>query len=321
MCYNKVGEKMKDTRVVFMGTPDFSVPTLKMLIEKCHVVLVVTQKDAIVGRKKELKPSPIKEVALAYNIEVFQPTKIKEDFNKVIEAKPDLIVTCAYGQIIPKELLELPALGCINVHASLLPKLRGGAPIHRAIMEGHIKTGITIMYMDEHMDNGDIISTCEVPIQNTDNVGFLHDILSLKGSVLLSETLPSIINRTNSRIKQNDDEATFAKIIKRQDELIDFNRSCVEIYNQIRGLNPWPLAYFTVHNEEVKVLECDYNIQNTSKIGEIVEVTNSTIGISCKDGVIYLVKIKPASKKEMFVKDYLNGVKKEDLMGVIVNEK
>ena len=169
---------MKDLNVVFMGTPDFAVPILEALIENTNVVLVVSQPDKLIGRKQILTPTPIKSIAVKHDIEVFQPINIRQDYQKIIDIKPDIIVTCAYGQIIPKTLLDNPRLGCINVHASLLPKLRGGAPIHKAIIDGYKKTGITIMYMDEKMDSGDIISTATYEIQDTDNVGILHDKLS-----------------------------------------------------------------------------------------------------------------------------------------------
>ena len=201
---------MKNLKVVFMGTPEFAVGVLDALIKETDVRLVVSQPDKMVGRKKELKSTPVKLKALENNIEVFQPNKIREDYQRIVQINPDIIITCAYGQIIPKALLDLPKLGCINVHASLLPKLRGGAPIHKCLIDGYSKTGITIMYMDEKMDSGDIISQEEYVIKEDDNVGKLHDILSNIGAELLIKTLPSIINKTNKRIKQNEAEVTYA---------------------------------------------------------------------------------------------------------------
>lgn len=301
---------MKDLKVLFMGTPEFSVPILEMLIEYTNVIMVVTQKDALVGRKKELKPSPIKELALKNNIEVFTPEKIKNDYEKIIGVNPDIIINCAYGQIIPKILLDLPKYGCINVHASLLPKLRGGAPIHHAIINGYAKTGVTIMYMDEKMDNGDIISSKEYIIKDNDNVGDLHDFLSIIGRDLLLETLPSIINGTNKRIKQNEKEVTFAYTIKREDELLNFNDISKNIYNKIRGLYPWPLAYVILNNEEVKVLKCNIIKDNSNfNPGEIINITKNEIIVKTKDGAIGITSVKPFGKKEMNVTDYLNGIK------------
>ena len=305
---------MKDLKVIFMGTPDFAVPILDALIKNTNVILVVTQPDKLVGRKQVLTPPPIKKLALENSIDIFQPTNIKKDYQTILDKKPDIIITCAYGQLIPKELLLTPKLGCINVHASLLPKLRGGAPIHKALIDGYEKTGVTIMYMDEKMDNGDIISTSSCDIEDTDNVGILHDKLSIMGRDLLLDTLPSIINGTSKRMKQNDSEVTYAYNIKREEEHIDFNKSCTEIYNQVRGLNPWPLAYMIINENEMKVLECNYVLNKTNNTGVIVDIKKDAIGVSAKDGVIYITKIKPFGKKIMSVKDYLNGISKEDLV-------
>ena len=191
-------------KIVFMGTPEFAVPVLESLIANYNVSLVVTQPDKEVGRKRVLTPSPIKEVALKNNIEVFQPRKIREDYQRIIELQPDLIITCAYGQIIPKVVLDCPKLGCINVHASLLPRLRGGAPLQHAIIDGEKESGITIMYMDEHMDTGDIISTIKYELKSDETYKSLHDTLSPLGAKLLMVTLPSIINGTNPRVTQDD---------------------------------------------------------------------------------------------------------------------
>lgn len=307
---------MKDLRVIFMGTPDFAVPVLQKLIENTNVVLVVTQPDKLVGRKQILTPTPVKVEAEKHLLPVFQPTKIKSDYELILNTKADIIITCAYGQIVPKEILEYPRLGCINVHASLLPKYRGGAPIHWCLINGEEKTGITIMYMAEKMDNGDIISQREYKIDASDNVGTLHEKLSVLGADLLLETLPSILNGTNFRIKQVEDEVTFAYNIKREEERLDFRKKGYEILNHIRGLNPWPLANFVLEDLEYKVFEARFEpIETKEETGTIVEVTKNTFGIVCQDGIIYLEKIKPFGKKEMTIKDYLNGIDKEKLVG------
>src|SRR5574344_819959 len=184
----------KELKIVFMGTPDFAVPVLEALIKDYNVRAIVTQPDKLVGRDQHLSYSPVKKVGMEHTMLVLQPVKIRTDFQEVINLEPDIIITCAYGQIIPKEILDCPRLGCINVHASLLPKLRGGAPIHRAIMNGYTKTGITIMYMNEKMDDGDIISQEEIPILDNDTATSLHDKLSILGAKLLIKTLPSISN-------------------------------------------------------------------------------------------------------------------------------
>lgn len=310
---------MNKIKIAFMGTPEFAVPVLEGLIKNYNVGLVVTQPDKLVGRHQELKYSPIKEIAIANNIEVFQPIKIRDDYQKILDFQPDIIITCAYGQIIPKVLLETPRFGCINVHASLLPKLRGGAPIHKALIDGYNKTGITIMYMDETMDTGDIISQKEYQIKDTDNVGILHDVLSKIGAELLLETLPSIINNTNLRIPQNPQEATYAYNIKREEEHIEFNKTAREIYNQVRGLNPWPLANIILNGEEMKIIECSI-ISTKSKLsaGTIIDVTKESFIIKAKDQAIAVTKVKPFGKKVMSTKDYLNGIDKNKIINKIV---
>lgn len=310
---------MKNIRAVFMGTPEFAVPILESLSEVVNVVLVVSQPDKPVGRKKIVTPSPVKKLALEKGIEVVTPEKIRTDYQAVVDAKPDIIVTCAYGQIIPREILELPRLGPINVHASLLPKLRGGAPIHRAIMEGYDKTGITIMYMDEHMDSGDIISQREVPITNEDTLDTLSAKLMSLGSELLIETLPKIVEGTNERIKQNEEEVSFGYIIKKEDELLDFKKSTKEVYDKIRALNSTPGAYFILHGKKIKV----YESRIGSKKGTpeyVTDIYKDGLGIGTSDGEIIITKIKPEGKNMVEVKDYLNGIKKENLLGVKVND-
>ena len=206
------------TKIVFMGTPDFSVPVLQRILHDGYeVIAVVTQPDRPVGRKRVMTPPPVKVEALKHNIPVYQPEKIRnrEDLDQILALEPDLIVTAAFGQILPKELLDAPKLGCINVHASLLPELRGGAPIHYAILEGKKQTGITIMYMAEKLDAGDILTQAAVEIAEDDNVGTLHDKLSAIGSDLLSETLPKLIAGELKGIPQDDAKATFASNIKR----------------------------------------------------------------------------------------------------------
>ena len=305
-------------KVIFMGTPDFAVPVLEGLIENYEVILVVSQPDKRVGRKQELKNTPIKEVALKHNIPVFQPVKIREDYEEIIKLKPDIIVTCAYGQIIPKVILDCPKLGCINVHASLLPKLRGGAPIHKALIDGYDKTGITIMYMDVKMDDGDIISQKEIEITDNDNLESLHDKLSIMGKELLLETLPSIIDGTNKRIKQNEEEVTFAYNIEREEEHIDFNKTSREVFNLIRGLSPVPSANAILFDEEMKIYESIVSDRNYSGTpGEIVDITKQGIVVKTLDGAITITKVKPFGKKLMDSNSYVNGVGKDKLLGQV----
>ena len=309
-------------KVIFMGTPEFSLNVLDMLIKNTNVIAVVTQPDKIVGRNSEKTFTPVKELALENNIKVLQPEKIRKEYDEVINLKPDLIVTCAYGQIIPEVILNAPRLGCINVHASLLPKLRGGSPLHHALIDGYDKTGVTIMYMDKGMDTGDIITQEEIDILKTDTVGTIHDKLSVLGSELLLKTLPSIINGTNSRIKQDDSLATYCHNITHEEEIIDFNKSVIDIFNQVRGMNPYPVAYLSLNNIVYKVYEVDYEITDkyeNKKIGEVVIQDKNNFVIKASDGLIYLKKIKREGKKLMNISDYLNG-EKENLVGLISNE-
>lgn len=305
-------------KIVFMGTPVFATNILQSLIDNYEVIGVVSQPDKEVGRKKVLTNTPIKELALNNNIEVFQPVKIREDYQKIIDWNPDLIVTCAYGQIIPKEVLDIPRLGCINVHASLLPKYRGGAPIHRAIINGDSETGITIMYMDVGMDTGDMISKRSIPIEVDDNLETLSNKLSKLGSELLIEVLPSIIDGTNSREKQNEDEVSFAYNIKPEDEVIDFNKSSLEIYNLIRGLSPSIGAYFMMDDNRTKVFKSRIGTNKYDKSGVIFKLYKDGIGISTGDGEIILEEIQPFGKKKMDVSSYLNGIDKNKLINKVL---
>lgn len=311
---------MNKIKVVFMGTPDFAVPVLEGLIENYEVVGVVSQPDKRVGRKQELVNTPIKEVALKHNILVFQPEKIKEDYEDILKLNPDIIVTCAYGQIIPSAILDYPRLGCINVHASLLPKLRGGAPIHKAIIDGYSKTGITIMYMDKKMDNGDIISTSETEILDSDNLESLHDRLSIMGRDLLLETMPSIINGTNKRIKQNEEAVTYAYNIKREEEHIDLSKTRREVFNQIRGLSPVPGANLLVDGDEFKIYRAEISERKftNKEIGEVTGLYKDGIGVMTLDGEIILTDIKPFGKKRMSASSYINGLRDKSLIGKVL---
>ena len=309
---------MKDKNIVFMGTPEFSVPVLEMLIEKTNVIMVVTQPDKEVGRKKELVFSPVKKVAMEHKIPVFQPVRIRKDYEVLKGLDIDLIVTCAYGQIIPKEVLDLPKRGCVNVHASILPKYRGSAPIQWAIMNGDKKTGVTIMYMDEGMDTGDIIKCCEIPILDTDNVGTMHDKLSILGRDTLESVLDNLLNGIVIGIKQTDDY-TMAPMIKREDERLNFKDNGVNIINKIRALNPWPLANIVIDGKEIKVIEAEFKPGSSKGKGKVIEVTKNRFGISCNDGIIYLKRVKPFGKKEMDINSFINGIKVSEYINKVVD--
>lgn len=308
---------MKDKRVVFMGTPEYSVPVLEMLIENTTVVGVVTQPDKEVGRKRILTPCPVKKLAQKNDIQVLSPLKIREDYKDIIDLKPDIIITCAYGQIIPEELIYAPEYNTINVHASLLPKYRGGAPIHHAIINGEKEIGITIMYTDKGMDSGDIITKKSFPIDINDTYDIVSEKMSKMGAELLKEVLPSIFNKTNTRVKQNEKEATFAKVITREDEHISFDNNALDVHNKIRGLSSIPGSYAILNNVNIKLLLSSLDsVQSANKEpGVITRVDKNSIFVACKDSEIKLLKIQVPGKKPMLVRDYLNGVNRDDLIG------
>ena len=305
---------MKDKRVVFMGTPDFSVPVLEKLIENTNIVLVVTKKDAYVGRKKVLTESPVAMCAHEHNIEVYKPNKLKEDYEYILNKKPDIIITCAYGSIVPKVVLDYPSYGCINVHASLLPKYRGASPIVASILSGEKETGITIMYMDEGIDTGNIIMSRSIEIEDNDNSLSLSNKLSLLGANLLIDTLPKIFEGENFDIPQDNEEATYVGMLKREDEHIDFNNSVENIKNQVRAFSPEPYAFINIDDIEYKISEVEIKKCDVSEIGVIVEINKDSFGIAAKDGIVYIKRIKPSGKKEMSVKDFFNGFDKTSLL-------
>lgn len=307
-----------------MGTPDFSVPILRSLIEsEYQVVLVVTQPDRPKGRRRELTPPPVKEEAMKHQIPLFQPEKLSNDYDEILSYNPDIIITAAYGQLLPNGLLENPEFGCINVHASLLPELRGGAPIHYALIEGKKKTGITIMYMVEKLDAGDILTQRSIEIEKIDHVGTLHDKLSMIGAELLLETLPKLFAKEVTPIKQDETQATFAANIRREQERIDWNKSSLEVYNQIRGLRPWPVAYTIYEGKPMKIWwgSLDQDHYN-GKPGEIIQIVNDEeVIVVCGDQKgIRLTEIQPSGKTKMTVADYLRGSSDRIKVGHILGD-
>ncbi len=308
------------TKIIFMGTPDFSTPILKKLAESYDVIAVVTQPDKPVGRKKVMTPPPVKVAAEELNIPVYQPIKLtgSEELDQIIQLAPDLIVTAAYGQLLPERLLETPRLGCINVHASLLPQYRGGAPIHYAVINGEQQTGVSIMYMAKKLDAGDVISQRALPIQLNDTVGTVHDRLSVLGVDLLMETLPSIIAGTNERTKQDETRVSFASNITRQDEWVDFNRPAMEVHNQIRGLSPWPVAYADYEGKPMKLWRAELADGHGAR-GAIIHTDKEGIVVATKDGAVRLKEIQPSGKKRMAAASFAAGQQK-DITGITFNE-
>ncbi|WP_197076577.1 methionyl-tRNA formyltransferase [Domibacillus indicus] len=312
------------TSIVFMGTPDFSVPVLERILKDGYTVLaVVTQPDRPVGRKKILTPPPVKAAAMKHGLPVLQPEKLSKssELDEIIRLKPDLVVTAAYGQLLPNALLEAPEFGCINVHASLLPELRGGAPIHYSILQGKKETGITIMYMAEKLDAGDIISQKAVIIEEKDTTGTLHDKLSVVGAELLSETIPSIINGTSRRIPQEESQATFAPNIRRSDEKIDWIRPGEELYNQVRGLCPWPVAYTTLDGGVIKVWKSEKVPGASGRPGTILSIEEDGIVTATgSNTALKITELQPAGKKRMSARDYLRGSGASLQSGVVFGE-
>ncbi|MBW7474163.1 methionyl-tRNA formyltransferase [Paenibacillus oenotherae] len=303
-------------RIIFMGTPDFAVPSLESLLSAGHeIVLVVTQPDRPKGRKKTLTPPPVKEAALLRGLRVEQPERLRgsETASLIAELQPDLIVTAAYGQILPKAVLDVPRLGCINVHGSLLPRYRGGAPIQRSIVNGEKETGVTIMYMAEGLDTGDMISRVALPIADEDTSGTMFEKLSIAGAELLMSTLPSIEDGSAQAVPQDEAAATFAPNLTREDERIDWSGSARSIFNQVRGLSPMAGA-FTLWNEEpFKIWACkviDRKAEAAAiKPGTVIEAAGEGILVGTGDGLLLLTTIQPAGKKAMPAAEFLKGAK------------
>ena len=301
---------MKDLKVVFMGSPSFSVPVLEELNKNVNVVGVVTAPDAYVGRKKVLTMCPVKEKAVGLGLKVYSPIKLRSDFEFIKELNPDMIITCAYGQILSEEILNIPKLGCFNLHGSLLPKYRGGAPIHYALLNGDEKTGITLMYMDKGMDSGDTIAKEEIIIEENDNIESLTNKLSIIASKMIIKYLPSLIDGTNNRVKQDINKVTFSPIITREDEHLDFNVTAKEIFNRYRMLSPNPLPNIKIDDIEYKIAECKI-VDASGKVSTVVNKDKNSFTIMAKANGIMVSKIKPIGKNIMNVRDFFNGYHEE----------
>ncbi|MFU8793173.1 MAG: methionyl-tRNA formyltransferase [Acholeplasmataceae bacterium] len=293
-------------KLVFMGTPQFATTILKRLIKDQHdICLVVTQPDKAVGRKKVLTPSPVKLLALSHHIEVFQPVKIKDEYQKIIDLKPDFIITAAYGQILPKALLD--TVKAINVHGSLLPQYRGGAPIQKALFDGLNQTGVTIMYMAYQMDSGDIIKQQACPIEPEDDYLSLSLKLAQIGADALSEVLNDIKAGIIIRKPQDPDLVTFAFTLKRSDEYLDFHQKPLEIINKMRGLSPEPGAFTYINNQMIKLYKAKKSdIISNETPGTVLSIDKKLV-IGCIDGAIEVEALQIPGKRQMNVKDFLNG--------------
>lgn len=308
--------------IIFMGTPDFSVPILEKLHEDYNVAMVISQPDKPVGRKRVMTPPPVAKAAKALGLPLFQPERIRDEaaIGEIEGIEPDLIITAAYGQILPKALLEVPRFGAVNVHASLLPRHRGGAPIHRAIMEGDDETGVTLMYMAEGLDSGDVISSTATQIRDSDDTGTLHDRLSQMGADLLMEALPDILAGRNARTPQDESSVTVSPNISKQDERLDWSKDARTVFNHIRGLSPWPGAYTEIDGKRLKIYGANPP-EGTSKDapGTIVGMTPDGMEIACGDGgTIEVTEVQLAGKKRTDASEFAAG--RQNIAGTVLGQ-
>lgn len=301
---------MTKLRAIFMGTPDFAVPCLEVLAAEHEVLAVVTQPDRPKGRGQKAAASPVKEAALRHGLPIYQPEKIKTpEFTTILkELQPDIMVVVAFGQLLSPEILAIPPLGCINVHASLLPKYRGAAPIHWAIVNGETMSGVTTMYMDKGMDTGDMILTAETAIAADDTTALLHDRLQALGSDLLRTTLQQIAAGTAPRQPQDHTAATYASLLTKDIEKIDWTQPAVVIHNLVRGLNSWPGAFCTHREKRLKVWRTEViDSQQSGTPGRITRVTEQAIYVETGRGILAIYELQPESKRRMPSSDYEKG--------------
>lgn len=312
-------------RVLFMGTSSFAQTILRgLLAEKYNVVSVITQPDKKVGRKQELKPSPIKLEAQGFKVPVYQPDKLDSDaVSEIKKIRPDIIIVAAYGKIIPREILKIPGFGCVNVHASLLPRYRGPSPIQNALLNGETETGVTLMLMDEGIDTGDIISRKKVPIKPHDDAETLHDYLGLIGSKLLTETLPVWIKRGIEPEKQDDSQAILCQLIERQDGHVQWNKTAQEIFNMYRALKPWPGIYgFWKRNGStlrIKLIRVSLSNKMPSedyRLGEIYQ-SGGSVAIKTGFGSILIDEVQMEGKESAPINEFLRGY--PDFIGGLLN--
>lgn len=310
------------TKLIFMGTPDFAATVLEGLLDDPNydVLAVVTQPDRAVGRKKEIKMTPVKEIALAHNLPVYQPEKMSgsDEMSELMTLGADGIVTAAFGQFLPTKLLDSVDFA-VNVHASLLPKYRGGAPIHYAIINGDKEAGVTIMEMVKKMDAGDMIAKASTPITDEDNVGTMFEKLAVIGRDLLLKTLPDYIAGNIKPELQDESKATFSPNITSEEERIDWNKSAREVFNHIRGLYPWPVAHTLLDGKRFKIYEASL-AEGQGQPGQIIEKGKKTLVVATGDGAISLKTVQPAGKPRMSVVDFLNGVGRKLEVGDLIGE-
>ncbi|GMA48266.1 methionyl-tRNA formyltransferase [Tetragenococcus muriaticus PMC-11-5] len=313
------------TKIVFMGTPEFSVPILEGLVTAGYdVAAVVTQPDRAVGRKKKIIASPVKNKALELGISVLQPEKISgsQELEEIDQIRPDLIVTAAFGQFLPEKLLQIPTYGALNVHASLLPKYRGGAPVHYAIINGENETGVSIMEMVKKMDAGSVYAQESVPIMHEDDVGTMFTKLSYVGRDLLLKVLPQILSGSLFSVEQDEQQVTFAPNIRPEEEVIDWRQTAQEIDQKVRGMRPWPIAYTTYQGNRWKIWSVSVLTERTeANPGTIIRATKGQLWVACgNQSILAIEELQPSGKNKQKITDFLNGMGQKVAVGEQVGQ-
>jgi methionyl-tRNA formyltransferase len=304
-----------------MGTPEFAVAALDSIVKAGHeVIACFTQPDKPKGRGKALQKTPVKQRAEAYQIPVYQPVKIREEENVQLLQKlaPEIIVVAAFGQILPESILNIPKYGCVNIHASLLPKYRGAAPIEWAILNGETESGVTTMFMEKGLDTGDMLDVTRVAITPEDTGASLHDKLAEAGAALILQTMEKLEKGTAQRVKQKDEESCYASMLNKEMGRMDFTKSAAELERLMRGLYPWPCAYTRIDGKNVKLYRAEVT-EDSGAPGEIIEVTKKSFTIACGQGALRIKSLQPEGKKAMDAAAYLNGNKLT--AGMIAGEK
>ncbi len=308
----------KDINILFMGTPQIAATVLKSLLDaNVSIKLVITQPDKKVGRKQKILYSPVKQIAIDANLDVFQPRKIREDYQTILDYKPDLIITCAYGQLVPDEILNAPKYGCVNLHGSLLPQYRGGAPIQRAIWDGQTKSGMSLMKMVHGLDEGPVLATQEIEIKDEDNSTSLFEKMGLAASQLILDRLDEVCSMDASYLPQDDSIATYAPIIKKEEEHIDLNQSDLEIFNQIRALSLQPGAFVYLKKKKWKILSASYSKKKQGNFAQILGWMDDAYALALHDGVLLIHQCQMEGKPILSAKDFYNG-QGRNLVGQIV---
>ena len=301
----------KRLRIIFAGTPDFSVPALEALIDSGHeVVAVYTQPDRPAGRGRKLKASPVKEVALKNNISIYQPESLKEksEQEKIAQLKPDLMVVVAYGLLLPETVLSIPEFGCLNIHASILPRWRGAAPIQRAILEGDSESGISIMQMDIGLDTGDVLTIATCPIEKNETGGSLHDKLAMLGAQPLLDVLAQLKNGSVKPVKQKDNDACYAKKLSKEEALIDWNKPVTEIDRMIRAFNPWPVAFTTLDDKNMRIWSATMLDKNSDKKpGTVLSCNKDGLDVATGQGVLHIEKLQMPGGRAMSASEFINA--------------